>query len=86
MTGCNQEILTFIFLLLLSCPGDEIIAINGRKVEGLVHAEVVSLFREVRRGAITIQLGRKLPKDREGMYITADQLTQLVAVPNGQPQ
>ncbi|KAI9555122.1 hypothetical protein GHT06_017637 [Daphnia sinensis] len=63
--------------------GDEIIAINGRKVEGLVHAEVVALFREVRRGAITIQLGRKLPKDRDGLYITADQLTQLAAVPNG---
>ncbi len=86
MTGCNQEMLTLFFFLLLSWPGDEIIAINGRKVEGLVHAEVVSLFREVRRGAITIQLGRKLPKDRDGLYITADQLTQLVAVPNGQPQ
>ncbi|KAK4023106.1 hypothetical protein OUZ56_008538 [Daphnia magna] len=66
--------------------GDEIIAINGRKVEGLVHAEVVALFREVRRGAITIQLGRKLPKDRDGLYITADQLTQLAAMPNGDAQ
>lgn len=67
------------FFLSNRFPGDEIIAINGRKVEGLVHAEVVSLFREVRRGAITIQLGRKLPKDREtGLYVTADQLTQLV--------
>ncbi|KZS20055.1 Uncharacterized protein APZ42_013379 [Daphnia magna] len=67
-------------------PCDEIIAINGRKVEGLVHAEVVALFREVRRGAITIQLGRKLPKDRDGLYITADQLTQLAAMPNGDAQ
>lgn len=76
----NQQLTSFF------CLGDEIIAINGRKVEGLVHAEVVALFREVRRGAITIQLGRKLPKDRDGLYITADQLTQLAAMPNGDAQ
>lgn len=65
-----------------SRSGDEIIAINGRKVEGLVHAEVVSLFREVRRGAtISIVCGRKLPKNADGMYVTADQLTQLAQQP-----
>jgi len=30
---------------------------------------------------ISIQLGRKLPKDRDGLYVTADQLPLLTQLP-----
>lgn len=58
----------------IAFAGDEIIAINGRQVDGLEHQQVVALFREVRRGTLVIVAGRKLPKDKDGMYVTADQL------------
>lgn len=77
----RKKKLNFDFFFFIISIGDEIIAINGRQVEGLSHAEVVALFREVRRGMISIQLGRKLPKDRDGLYVTADQLPLLTQLP-----
>ena len=83
--GANYDYLKLIsnFLIWL---GDEIIAINGRKVEGLSHAEVVLMFREVRRGAINIQLGRKLPKDQNGLYVTAQQLSSMTHYSQQRPE
>lgn len=43
-------------------------------MDGLEHQQVVTLFREVRRGTLVIVAGRKLPKDKDGMYVTAEQL------------
>lgn len=76
--------LIFICFVFFFQIGDEIIAINGRKVEGLSHADVVLMFREVRRGAINITLGRKLPKDQNGLYVTAQQLSALTQMPYAQ--
>ena len=73
----SQQINRLVYNLLFgTLAGDEVICINGRQVEGLGHQEVVTLFREVRRGSIVILAGRKLPKDKDGLYVTAEQLAQ----------
>lgn len=39
--------------------GDEVITVNGVAANGLTHAQAVRLFRDVRRGAVRLQVRRR---------------------------
>ena len=40
-------------------PGDEIFSINSVPVQGMTHAEAISMFKEVKVGSIIIVVGRR---------------------------
>ncbi len=40
-------------------PGDEVFSINGKSVRGFTHQETISLFKEVKQGALVVVVGRR---------------------------
>ena len=41
-------------------PGDEILSVNGRGVQGLSHQQAIQLFRNIKSGQIVILLARRV--------------------------
>lgn len=42
-----------------SVKGDEIIAINHRQVQGLNHAETITIFKTIREGQVVLNVARR---------------------------
>ena len=47
-----------------SSLGDEIVAINGRMLDGLRHAEAIGIFKSIKCGKIVLQVSRRQKKDQ----------------------
>lgn len=41
------------------CSGDEIIAVNGAVLQGLTHAEAISVFKDIKSGPVMLHVGRR---------------------------
>ena len=39
--------------------GDEILSVNGMALQGMTHSEAISVFKNIRIGAVTIHLVRR---------------------------
>ena len=46
-------------LSLLLCPGDEVLSVNGRGVQGLSHEDAIAEFRNIKSGPVLIYLARR---------------------------
>lgn len=44
--------------------GDEIFTVNGQTLEGLSHAEAISLFKRIKQGDVVLHIGRKVSNPR----------------------
>ncbi|XKL60067.1 hypothetical protein PGB90_001083 [Kerria lacca] len=49
--------------------GDEILAVNGKALHGLSHQEAIAVFKEIKSGAVTLHIGRRLLKKQRGSCI-----------------
>lgn len=43
-------------------PGDEILVVNGKPLQGLSHAEAITVFKSIKTGDVLILIGRRIPK------------------------
>ncbi len=71
--GHNKHV-SNLFALSLPSPspsppplplGDEILAVNGRSLQGASHEEAINVFRAVRSGAVLVHLLRREGTERE---------------------
>lgn len=51
-----------MFVTFCSFVGDEILAVNGKALHGLSHQESISVFKDIKSGAVTLYIGRRLSK------------------------
>jgi C-terminal processing protease CtpA/Prc len=50
--------LIFFFLTFLR-PGDEILSVNGKPLQGLSHQEAINVFKAIKQGDVVILVGRR---------------------------
>jgi len=49
--------------------GDEILAVNGNALHDLSHQEAISVFKNIKSGAVSLLIGRRLPKKQRGTIV-----------------
>ncbi|XP_050419893.1 uncharacterized protein LOC126832900 [Adelges cooleyi] len=54
--------------------GDEIISVNGKNLEGFRHSQAIALFKEIKSGQITMQVGRRDLSRRNSKSKSCDEL------------
>jgi len=40
--------------------GDEILSINGQVLQGMTHGQAISVFKNIRQGAVSLHIARRL--------------------------
>lgn len=44
--------------------GDEILAVNGKSLQGLTHSEAITVFKNIKSGEVVLHVGRRDPQTR----------------------
>ncbi|PNF35456.1 hypothetical protein B7P43_G04136 [Cryptotermes secundus] len=44
--------------------GDEILAVNGKSLQGLTHSEAITVFKDIKSGEVLLHVGRRDPQTR----------------------
>jgi len=40
-------------------PGDEVLSINGQVLQGMTHGQAISVFKNIRMGAVSLHIARR---------------------------
>ena len=64
----NQIIIGFMSYILSVFTGDEILAINGKSLQGLSHDDAINEFRAIKNGQVILQVAKRgvLPVAQKG--------------------
>ena len=64
----NQLMLGFMTYFLSVFTGDEILAINGKSLQGLSHDDAINEFRAIKNGQVILQVAKRevLPVAQKG--------------------
>lgn len=46
-------------------PGDEILVVNGKSLQGMKHADAINVFKSIKTGNVQILIGRRMAKVRK---------------------
>merc|ERR1711936_744573 len=57
MGSFDGEIISNIKKIIL---GDEILSINGQVLQGMTHGQAISVFKNIKQGAVSLHIARRL--------------------------
>ncbi|KAG7154608.1 putative PDZ domain-containing protein 2, partial [Homarus americanus] len=65
-------------LILVVPVGDEILAVNGKSLSGLSHAEAIAVFKSIRAGKVIMHVGRRTSSNtRSSKSKSCDELDKM---------
>jgi len=56
----NISYFSLKYFLTVNVSGDEILSINGQVLQGMTHGQAISVFKNIKQGAVSLHIARRL--------------------------